>query len=72
LDLLLPKINGFEFLKDIKANSALRAIPVIVLSNLGDDDSIKKAKDLGASDYFIKAATDLSALNDKVKKILNV
>lgn len=71
LDLLLPKMNGFEFLKNIKANSALRETPIIVLSNLGDDDSIKKAKDLGASDYFIKAATDLSALNDKVKKILN-
>ncbi|MFA6594376.1 MAG: response regulator [Candidatus Buchananbacteria bacterium] len=72
LDLLLPKMNGFDFLKNIKANPALRAIPVIVLSNLGDDDSIKKAKDLGAADYFIKADTDLSALKDKVKKILNV
>ncbi|MFA5125024.1 MAG: response regulator [Patescibacteria group bacterium] len=71
LDLLLPKMNGFEFLKNIKANANLRSIPVVVLSNLGDDDNVKKAKDLGAVDYFIKADTDLSVLNDKVKKILN-
>jgi DNA-binding response OmpR family regulator len=71
LDLLLPKMNGFEFLKNIKANANLRATPVIVLSNLGDEGDIKKAKDLGARDYFIKADTDLSVLKDKVEKILS-
>ncbi|MFA6228506.1 MAG: response regulator [Patescibacteria group bacterium] len=71
LDLLLPKMNGFEFLKNIKANTNLRATPVIVLSNLGDEEDIKKAKDLGARDYFIKADTDLSVLKDKVEKILS-
>ncbi|MFA6322489.1 MAG: response regulator [Candidatus Buchananbacteria bacterium] len=70
LDLLLPKMDGFSFLKDIKANAALSSIPVIVLSNLGDDDSMAKAKNLGATDYFVKSETDLSALHEKVGKLL--
>jgi DNA-binding response OmpR family regulator len=70
LDLLLPKMNGFDFLKYIKANPKLKDIPVIVLSNLGDDDSMTKAKGLGAIDYFIKAGTDLTELSDRVEKIL--
>ena len=70
LDLLMPKMNGFDYLKSVKANVGLKSIPVIVLSNLGDKDDIEKAKALGAEDYFIKADTDLSVLFDKVKKKL--
>ncbi len=67
LDLLMPKMNGFDYLRDMKANPQLKNIPVIVLSNLGDKDDIEKAKALGAGDYFIKSNTDLSALFEKVK-----
>jgi len=70
LDLLLPKMNGFEYLKTIKSESALKNIPVIVLSNLGDKESVEKAKGLGALDYFVKSDTDLSTLSEKVKKII--
>ena len=70
LDLLLPKMNGFDYLKAMKANSAIKSIPVIVLSNLGDKESVDKAKALGAMDYFIKSDTDLTTLDEKVKKIL--
>lgn len=70
LDLLLPKMNGFDFLRYIKADPALKNIPVVVLSNLGDQDSIAKAKGLGALDYFVKSGTDLSDLREKIAKIL--
>lgn len=70
LDLLLPKMNGFDFLRAIKANPKLSATPVIVLSNLSDNDDKDKAKALGAADYFIKSNTDLSSLADKVGKFL--
>lgn len=70
LDLLLPKMNGFDFLRYIKANPALKNIPVVVLSNLGDQDSIAKAKGLGAVDYFVKSGTDLLDLKEKLAKIL--
>ena len=70
LDLLMPKMNGFDYLKSIKSNTTLKDTPVIVLSNLGDKEDIEKAKNLGAEDYFIKSDTDLSALFEKVKKRL--
>ncbi len=69
LDLLLPKMNGFDFLKNLKANPELENIPVIVLSNLGEEN-IQKAKDLGAVDYFVKSDTSLNILKEKVLKIL--
>ncbi|MFA5021659.1 MAG: response regulator [Patescibacteria group bacterium] len=72
LDLLLPKMNGFDFLKYIKANPALKSIPVIVLSNLGDSDNIAKAKGLGALDYFVKSNTDLVKLRDIIAKTLKI
>lgn len=72
LDLLLPKMNGFDYLKTIKANPELKNIPVIILSNLGDKDDMEKCLALGARDYFIKANTDLSILSKKVNDILKV
>lgn len=71
LDLLLPKMDGFEFLKKIKAFPTLKDIPIIVLSNLGDSTDISKAKKLGAIDYFVKADTDLDVLSKKIKAILS-
>lgn len=68
LDLLIPKLDGFGYLKAIKSNVELKKTPVIVLSNLGDQESVDKAKALGAEDYFIKSDTDLSELVKKVSK----
>ena len=70
LDLLMPKMNGFEYLKNVKADPKLKEIPVIVLSNLGDQEDVAKAKALGALDYFVKADTDLTVLAAKVAVFL--
>lgn len=70
LDLLLPKMNGFDFLKYVKADPILKDIPVVVLSNLGDQENITKAKNLGALDYFVKSGTNLSDLKEKIAKII--
>ncbi|MFA5829527.1 MAG: response regulator [Candidatus Gracilibacteria bacterium] len=70
LDLLLPVMDGFALLKNLKSNSTLKQIPVVILSNLGDEADIGKAKALGAIDYFIKADTDLSVLAKKIKKLI--
>jgi len=51
LDLILPKMNGFEALEKMRANPELKNTPVIVLSNLGQDEDIKRAESLGATDY---------------------
>lgn len=64
LDLVLPKIDGFSILAELKTRNI--KTPVIVLSNLSQDQDERRAKELGAIDYFIKS--DI-AINDVVKKV---
>jgi len=71
LDLVMPKMHGFEVLTKLKKNKDTENIPIIILSNLGQDEEIKKGMDLGALDYYKKASTDLSELSDKIKKTLS-
>ncbi len=55
LDLLLPKKDGFQVLKELKQDESVKDIPVVVLSNLGQRGDIEKCFSLGAVDYLIKA-----------------
>jgi CheY-like chemotaxis protein len=66
LDLILPKITGFDVLAEIRTDVMIRDLPVIILSNLGQEDDIKRAKELGALDFLVKADT---SVNDVVKKV---
>ena len=66
LDLLLPEIDGFEVLEKIRANSKYKDIPIVVLSNLGQDVEVQRALKLGATDYMIKVQF---TPDDIVKKI---
>lgn len=70
LDLILPKRSGFEVLQELKTNPELKAIPVIVLSNLGQDEDIKKALQLGAEDYIVKTQHPINEVIEKVKERL--
>src|SRR4030042_3279600 len=54
LDLILPKLNGFEVLKELSTDEKTKKIPVIVLTNLEGVEDIKKALELGATTYLIK------------------
>lgn len=54
LDLVLPKINGFEVLKDLKLDPELKSIPVICLTALHQEEDKQNCKKLGAEDYFVK------------------
>lgn len=67
LDLILPKLNGFQVLGTLKADPDKKSIPVVVLSNLGEDDSIKRAIMLGAADYFVKSQHPIKEIVEKVK-----
>ena len=68
LDLLMPKKDGFEVLKEVRDNPELKNLPIIVLSNLGGDEDIKKALALGAKDYFVKTQHPMSEIVEKAKK----
>lgn len=71
LDLLLPKMKGLNVLKYLKANPLTKNIPVVILSNLGDEYDVEQAKSLGVKEYFIKAETDLSSLAQRTEKVLS-
>lgn len=70
LDLVLPNMSGFDVLQAMKADEATKNIPVIILSNLGQDEDRKKGLALGAGDYYVKSDTDLSEITKKVEKLI--
>ena len=69
LDLILPKKLGLEVLESLKNDAELKLIPVIVLSNLEGDETIKKALFLGAVDYFVKTQHPIAEIVEKVGSI---
>jgi two-component system phosphate regulon response regulator PhoB len=70
LDLILPGKNGFEFLRELKQSPATKKIPVVIMSNLGDEEEVDQGLRLGAADYLIKADYDLSEIIKIIKKNL--
>jgi len=68
LDIMLPKMSGFEILE--KMNAQGFDIPVVIASNLSQDEDVKRAKDLGAVDFIVKSNTSLIDFVEKVKVIL--
>ena len=70
LDLMLPRMNGFEFLKKIKSDEKLKNIPVIVISVLGQKVDQERAIKLGAEKYFIKTDYTLEEIIKNLKNIL--
>lgn len=69
LDLLLPSMDGFEVLAATKKDPAISAIPVIILSNLGQKEDVDKGIRMGAADYLIKAQFTPEEIIAKVKEI---
>jgi DNA-binding response OmpR family regulator len=70
LDLILPGIDGFEVLSKIKEDTKISAIPVIILSNLGQREDIERGMKLGAVDYLVKAHFTPNEIIDKVKNTI--
>ncbi len=68
LDIIMPVLDGFHFLEELKAYSPQPK--VIVLSNLAQPDDEKKVLELGALKYLVKSDTPLTAIVDEVKKQL--
>lgn len=74
LDIVLPSIDGFEVLKKIRSNENenISKIPIIMLTNLGQEEDIAKARALGANDYLVKAYFNPDEISGKVKAALHV
>jgi DNA-binding response OmpR family regulator len=67
LDLILPGIDGFAVLKQLKDDTKTANIPVVVVSNLDQASDVKAVKALGADQYFLKATTKVDVIIDYVK-----
>ena len=70
LDLILPDMGGFEVLAKMKEDPLVSSIPVIILSNLGQQDDVEKGMGLGAVDYMVKAHFTPNEIVAKVKQVL--
>ena len=72
LDIIIPRKSGLEVLKEMKADPALSDIPVLLLTNLSDDDSVSQGIALGARGYLVKSNYDLESVVAKVKEVLKM
>ena len=70
LDILMPKMNGFEFLEKIKKDERFKDIPVVIFSNLNAPSDIEKSKALGVLEYILKTDVTISELAEAVEKYL--
>ncbi len=70
LDVILPKMSGFDVLKNLKDDEKTKDIPVIMLTNLGQPEDVQKGLDLGAKDYLVKAHFMPAEVVQKVKEIV--
>ena len=72
LDVIMPKMDGFTVLKRLKENPNTKNIPVLLLTNLGQDEDIKKGNELGAVGYLVKANITPSEVVAKVKETMKL
>ena len=70
LDIIMPKMDGFQVLKQLRDDAAFAKTPVVMLTNLGQEEDVQKGRELGATDYFIKTNFTPAAIVDKVKTLL--
>src|SRR5579863_3843076 len=70
LDLIMPRMHGYEVLRILKTDPQMATVPVIVLTNLGQDSDKKAATEAGAADYLIKSSLRLEDLTKRVDKVL--
>lgn len=70
LDLIMPKVSGFEFLEKVSIDPELNQIPILVASNLGQESDIEKAKSFNIKEYYVKAQTSIDDLTRIVKDLV--
>ncbi len=68
LDLILPKLNGFEVLTDLRTDTKTRTLPVVVLSNLGQEEDKRRAGDMGIAAFLVKSEISIQEVVQKVRE----
>lgn len=70
LDVMMPQVDGFAVLEQLKAESATDKIPVIMLTNLAQEEDRERGKKLGAKDYLVKSNLTPMQVSEKIKKYI--
>lgn len=70
MDLIMPKISGFEVLEQVVVDPQLNKIPVFILTNLAQDLDVQKAARLGAKEYFVKVRVSVDQIITRIKSLL--
>lgn len=70
LDIVMPRVNGLDILREVKADAAISEIPVILLTNMTDGDSITRGLEYGAYGYLLKAETGPNQMISRVNMTL--
>jgi DNA-binding response OmpR family regulator len=68
MDIIMPKMNGFDLLRKLQTHPEWNKLPVIVLSNLGQDADRKLCMNLGACSYYLKTQTSQDEVINEIKK----
>jgi DNA-binding response OmpR family regulator len=72
LDVILPRLDGFSVLEEIKKDKILKKTPVIMLTNLGTQEDKAKGQKMGAMDYLVKASLTPGQVSQKIKSVLKI
>lgn len=70
MDIILPKMSGFEVIQSIKSDPQYQSLPIIIISNLGQDSDVQKGMELGATEYYVKAKVPIDELVNRIKNFL--
>ncbi len=71
LDIMLPKMDGIQVLTKIRENAALKSVPVVMLTNFGQEDLVKQAVNVGSTEYLLKYNITPGEITKKVAEIFN-
>lgn len=71
LDIILPQMDGFTVLQELRLNDSMKKTPIVMLTNLGTKEDKDKGEKFGATDYLVKASLTPSQVSEAVKKYLN-
>jgi len=71
LDLIMPRMGGLDVLQNMKADPRTACIPVVILTNLGEESAIERAVALGAADYLIKNSAKPADIVAKIRLVLD-
>lgn len=70
LDVIMPQMDGFAVLSELKENVKTKKIPVVLLTNLSTEEDQQKGKELGAEEYIVKSSLTPDQVSERVQKLL--